>query len=418
MPPEALHVSVLPGEGVVARDDGTVLVADAVAADQEALLDALLSLDSHGDARVRETARLLGGHPGPTLALALFTTSAEGPSVLLSGSAELRVTPSEGAAWTLDGHEAVTYVDRRLPSDCLQVQLTVAGSRAEPSRRSNLTGGVVAGSGAMLRFTREPAGAAPAPPTTLTAKPPANSPEPEPQPATEPQRVTEPEGVESEEPATEPMLTEPSRPIPAPEPVQTPAFEAIDLFGGSDSDFGQVTGQVTDALPAELLVDGHADVAEVVVHGIMCSRGHFNRPDSRFCSLCGISMVHQTHNVVQGPRPPLGVLVLDDGTVHPLTRDLVLGREPAGADEVGAGTAVALALDDPELAMSRVHARVVLDGWDVRVEDAGSSNGTFVAGSPDSDWTRLEAGLPTTIAPGTRVRLGGRTLTFESHQRS
>ena len=153
------------------------------------------------------------------------------------------------------------------------------------------------------------------------------------------------------------------------------------------------------------------------VDGIYCSRGHFNSPESIFCTQCGISMVQQTHNRVRGPRPPLGVLVTDQGAVFSLVRDYIVGREPETAPEVLAGAAMAIALDDPKLAMSRIHTRILLDGWEVRVEDATSANGTFVAYG-EGAWTRLEPGLPTTVTPGTRIALGGRTLFFESHQRS
>jgi hypothetical protein len=376
---QALRVSVLPGEGVIAREGETVLVADIAGTEQEALLDALLNLASHGDERVRETGRLLCEHVSARrLTLGLFTSSPDGASVLLSGSAQLLLTLSDGETWALGGEEAVTYVDRRLPADCLQLRLTLGGSSAEPSRRSNLTGGVVGGSGAVLRFSEAPPGEA--------------------------------TPVVSEEPPTE-LLAHPEPNPPSLEQPEAPVFEAIDLFAPTNGE--QQTDDPGDALTA----DDDSDGADVLVQGIMCSRGHFNRPSSRFCSLCGISMVHQTHNLVQGVRPPLGVLVLDDGAVYPLTRDLVLGREPGAADDVASDAALPLLLDDPELSMSRVHARVVLDGWEVRIEDAGSSNGTFVAGPQDAGWTKLPAGVPTTILPGTRVSLGGRKLTFESHQR-
>lgn len=155
----------------------------------------------------------------------------------------------------------------------------------------------------------------------------------------------------------------------------------------------------------------------VMVEGIVCSRGHFTRPASRFCDRCGISMVQQTHNLVTGPRPPLGVLVLDDGSVHTLATDYVIGREPAVAEPVTAGVASPLLIEDDGLAMSRVHAHVVLDGWEVRVVDAHSANGTYVLEPGGAEWLRLEPGVPTTITAGSRVSMGGRTLTFESHQR-
>lgn len=193
----------------------------------------------------------------------------------------------------------------------------------------------------------------------------------------------------------------------------SPGFEAIDLFGPSEIDAASPAGDD----PA--IGDDHQTPAAgaKIVQGIVCSRGHFNRPDGKFCARCGISMVHQTHNIVSGERPPLGVLVLDDGSVFALRDDLVIGREPEASADVLNGSAQPLLLDDTALTLSRVHARVILDGWEVRVEDAGSANGTYVMGPSADAWTRLEPEQPTTIEPGSRLSVGGRTLTFESHQR-
>ena len=115
-----------------------------------------------------------------------------------------------------------------------------------------------------------------------------------------------------------------------------------------------------------------------------------------------------------GTRPSLGVLVLDDGSAYSLTNDYVLGREPGNAPEVIGGAALPLTLADPDLTMSRIHARITMSGWDVRVVDAGSANGTFVA-APGNDWTRLNPEEPVTIVPETRLRIGERTLVFDSN---
>jgi pSer/pThr/pTyr-binding forkhead associated (FHA) protein len=67
--------------------------------------------------------------------------------------------------------------------------------------------------------------------------------------------------------------------------------------------------------------------------------------------------------------------------------------------------------------MSRVHARILLDGWEVRVSDANSANGTFIS-VDGSEWSRLEPERPVTISPGVRISMGARTLAFETHQHS
>ena len=62
-------------------------------------------------------------------------------------------------------------------------------------------------------------------------------------------------------------------------------------------------------------------------------RGHFNRLDAYYCEICGLGMVQQTRVVVTGPRPSLGVLVLDDGTSYALDTDYLVGRSPGSPDE-------------------------------------------------------------------------------------
>ena len=74
------------------------------------------------------------------------------------------------------------------------------------------------------------------------------------------------------------------------------------------------------------------------VRGVYCKNRHFNDPRQLFCAVCGINMVQQTPVLVNGVRPPLGVVVLDDGSVFQLDTPYLLGRDPelgrAGAAEV------------------------------------------------------------------------------------
>ena len=71
-------------------------------------------------------------------------------------------------------------------------------------------------------------------------------------------------------------------------------------------------------------------------------------------------------------------MVVDDGSSYVLESDYVIGRDPEQADDVSHGRARALLPPDVKKAISRVHARIRLDGWNVTVADAGSANGTFV----------------------------------------
>ena len=151
-------------------------------------------------------------------------------------------------------------------------------------------------------------------------------------------------------------------------------------------------------------------VEPVVVDGTMCDRMHFNAPDAMFCRECGISMHEVTRNMRRQPRPPLGVLLVDDGRGYILDRDYVIGREPLLDGDVAAGRATPLPISDPEGSVSRLHLRISLVGWQVEVHDLGSSNGSVL----------YRAGGPRTLAPmdaaaldpGARVGVGRRTVQF------
>jgi FHA domain len=57
---------------------------------------------------------------------------------------------------------------------------------------------------------------------------------------------------------------------------------------------------------------------------------------------------------------------------------------------------------------------VRVDNWDVLLVDSGSRNGTLVAPPGQNQWARLAPRQSHRLVPGTRIRIGGRTLVFES----
>ncbi|MGE3289359.1 MAG: FHA domain-containing protein [Pseudonocardia sp.] len=148
--------------------------------------------------------------------------------------------------------------------------------------------------------------------------------------------------------------------------------------------------------------------------GHLCSRGHLNDPRSHFCVICGIRMNQQTGVLVLGPRPPLGLLVFDDGATYTVDAEYLLGRMPEVDDRVAEGTLRAISIEDRSGAVSRVHAEVRLNDWDVLLSDCNSRNGTHYAAPGEQAWTALRPGETHRLTPGMRVRLGGRTFVFES----
>ena len=61
-----------------------------------------------------------------------------------------------------------------------------------------------------------------------------------------------------------------------------------------------------------------------------------------------------------------------------LDANYVIGREPSLDSSVADGSARPLRLTDSEGLVSRIHAKVELDGWQVYISDLESANGTYI----------------------------------------
>jgi hypothetical protein len=195
------------------------------------------------------------------------------------------------------------------------------------------------------------------------------------------------------------------------ETPQTTALRSERILGVGP---GEAERPALDDGPATggLAIDARQD--EQQVHGYLCGRGHLNDPRARFCAMCGLPIEEQVDPPTPGPRPPLGLLVFDDGSTYTVDAEYLMGRMPEADDRVTSGNLRPLALEDTSGAVSRVHAQIVVDGWDASIVDAGSRNGTFVSPPGEQVWTQLPAGETHRLVPGTRVRIGGRSFQFES----
>ena len=399
-----LPLTPVPGDGVLCRLPGAVILA-LPGADQIERADDLVAL-------CRDVVTTAGGPPGRMLArrlAGLLSAADTAPAFCALGQAEAGIAvfvhgdvavdiDLPAGPLTLSGRDAATWVDRIVDESFTAVTARHAdGGPLAPDHRFDLRQGVTPASAFMLGRTGE------GPPEeedqtaigAVTVAPPP----PPPPPAEEAPVAPAAQGVEFEAVS----LIE-----PAPEPEHDHAHDHVH--------------EAREPLPlAAEPAPEPAPVAESVgveVDGIVCSRGHFNDPDSLFCSSCGISMVQQTHNLVKGPRPPLGFLVFDDGQTYQVDADYVIGRDPDGDDAVSSGRARPLVLDDAEGGISRRHASIELEGWQVVFADRGSTNGTYVWDAGSGQWRRLGTGERVAITPGTRLALGRRTMVFESpHER-
>jgi hypothetical protein len=201
-------------------------------------------------------------------------------------------------------------------------------------------------------------------------------------------------------PAAPAFATEPAVDLPPMrQPDPSAPFVAV-LLGGDGAE--STAGPAPDPRPRVL--------------GVMCVNDHFNDPNARYCALCGIAMTQSDQAKHEAPRPPLGFLLLDDGSAFRLDVDYVVGREPHQDPEVLGGSVRPLRINDAEGIVSRRHARISLVGWDVQVVDLGSANGTYLAYPGDAQRVQLRPNEPVVVRPGAQVTVGRRWLRFESHR--
>jgi hypothetical protein len=387
----------LAGHGVIARYGPLVAVTDGRGPAPDPLLSALAetaaSAGDGGDLVLRAARTALACSGQPAWACAGVTTDG-GVAVLVHGRAVATVHIDGGPEITLTASDSVIPVSRKFAGASITFRLAI-GHPAPPDPQFWLGEGVVRGGGLAVTVTADMS-AMPVPPD---APPAAVLPE-VPVMTRVPPTVLEIDAlagmpgsgttVNSDEWfAQRPLASPATRHSPT---AETPAVETL------------------EAGPHAEEIAGNEDPRAVLVEGVLCSRDHFNDPSARACRQCGIGLEQPPGNVQRRQRPPLGVLVLDDGTRFPLDGDYVLGREPAFDSDVIDGRARPLRINDPNGTVSRLHLRISLIGWQVEVSDLGSANGSVLQSSGGE--RILVPFVPTMIEPGARIGIGHRSMQY------
>ncbi len=425
-----LRLVPVPGAGLVARWPGFALAVAGGDETARAELVELVRAASAESAGATTFAHRLAGYitSADPEALPSFAALADGDvgiAVLLRGDARLEAV-NGGEATVLTGADRPTWVDDYLREEYTSITVVVgAGGPGPAADLVDLEAGVVPGRGAAFLLRGAPAAEEP-PPADGVGDDPEPEREEEPGPVEEPVLAAEPEPEEEPEPEPEEE--------PEPEPEEEPEPE-LDGDAGEPSadrpfvtiDFGAL-GDVAAREPLPVAKDATEDAVPLgtgpkpveapsgaKVRGLRCIRGHFNHPRARYCALCGISMVQQTQVLVEGERPPLGILVFGDGKTVALDSSYLLGRDPSVDGAVRTGELRPIELDDPDQILSRVHCEVRLSEWDVQLVDRNSSNGTFVRTEDAEEWRRLDPAEPATLGPGMEARVGSHRFVFESH---
>jgi hypothetical protein len=465
------------GDGVLARQgDLVLLIHPAGGPFTDRLLELLADAARTGASGLQFTDRVsaefdadataadLAAEQGP--AVVAFGPAGGGTAVVVYGSGWAEVTTAHGAQ-RLTAGEPYGRLRCVLPSSLIMVRAgvqAVAGP-AETDPYLRLADGVVRAVALLyspaetiaeavgqarsvapdLGLVPDVNPAAPAAveqPTPVEQLPPVEEPVLAPEPVLDEvqQAASEPSADQIEEPGPEyhatrvdpaaqfapPPVPDPYAAAPlAPDPYAAPAPPLDDAprpdFGSIPLGADQAGDEVPerDQLPLGAEAPGPEDLGLVempaaMVEGVYCKNGHFNDPEARYCAVCGGQLDKMRQ---KGDRPPLGVLILGDGSVCQLDADYVIGREPTLNSAVAAGRARGLRLMDASGVVSRMHARVELDGWRVFITDLNSANGTQVLMPGERNATNLEPGVRIPLVSGTQIRLGGEYgLQYDSHR--
>jgi FHA domain len=389
------------GSGLVGRWGDVLLVVaeadEAVVAQLVKHCEAVAQADGDGRMLSRRLAGFLTTFDDEPPAFAAAAPIATGLAVFIQGSAEVVV----GDEFTISGAASLAWVDRLVPWPVDTLTMTVGSSSRSAHGPYNLQRGSVPGAG--LTMSHASASDSSVVPSR------SDSDELDGDRAQEaPKASAEGSQERSQGPPELPLDRWPGR---GDEP---PSFESVVIDARAP---GVDDEAPRPPLPVISKDSGDRPVSRgPVVRGVYCKNGHFNDARVLFCAVCGINMVQQTPVVTDGPRPPLGVLVLDDGSAFQLDADYVLGRDPTHDDDVRSGRIRGITLSDADKSVSRAHARIELRQWDVMLIDNSSANGTYIAAEGENSWTPLSPGVPHTLTSGSRIRLGSRTLAFNSYR--
>ena len=396
----------VPGDGVLAREGDLVLLGSIADADFADSLVALLAVVADAGDDGRQLASVVeeavarsvtwpaaAGEPGR--AVVAFGPLGSGLVLAVCGAAWADIATADGVQRLVSVHQGVqlrcvvsgpvTEVQAGLGSD--------RGGGARTDRFSHLDRGAIHAGGLIYTPERPPGPDAPSVAWPMPRAGAGAVPEQEPDVAMA-------------------AASGPAEPAGAAGEAGQP-FESVLLVGESMAGIDR-----QPALPLESAApDARAqDAPQAVVTGVYCKNGHFDDPAARFCAVCGISMNQQTLVPRPGPRPPLGVLAFDDGSVFQLDSDYVVGRDPALSPAVAAGRARPLCVADDFGTVSRAHAAIQLDGWRVAVTDLDSANGTRLRHRDDEPDQPLVPRVPADLLPGSHVDLGGCGFRYESHR--
>ncbi len=375
---DEIRVGVIAGNGAVVRLGETVIIVGETGAGPSNLIEQMTETVARhtGEEQIRELARLALASEDAS-PLAVVSLGAEQASIFLYGDIDL-VTPG-GRVCGSDHVLGVTEVAAFDPG----FSVTRHGEAApELAGWNDLRAGSVPGGGVVVG---SPVGA----------------------------DTPSPARDQDEGDTTEMYIPTDLQPAAEDAPFDSVSLtEAVDLSDRSPLPIDDAETEAPEAVePAR---PAYEEPAQVL--GVYSPRGFFNHPDARYCSRTGVKMgASHTKVLTEGPRPPLGVITLDDGSTLTVQWNTVIGRDPATDETVQREEAAPFVVSDDEQSVSRRHALLELVDWDVLISDLGSRNHTYIQLGPDQPLRALAAGERTVLKSGTVVHIGNRSFVYNEH---
>jgi hypothetical protein len=223
-----------------------------------------------------------------------------------------------------------------------------------------------------------------------------DQPDREPVSAPEPESVATPVAVEDEDPDNDaPLDGQATEAMPP--PFANGLFDNDDLENGDTQLMAPLPAPFASAVPPT-----NADPDSMIM-AVICPYGHLSSEAATGCRICGSAIPPQGPRMV--PRPVLAVLRGSDGTTTAVDRAVLVGRAPSD-ERSNARAPRLMTVPSPGQDISRSHAEVAPDGWQIQVTDLHSTNGTVIVGPGGRERIELPPGQPVHVELGSVMELG------------
>jgi hypothetical protein len=424
-----------PGPGLVCRRPSALLY---VTAPDAALVDAFATSEDGAELQALASATVAAGFD-----VCPYVSLAWDDGIRVMAFGDIAVETDQPSLPMLSGAGSRTWVEHRLVL-AGRVVVEVAGGAVDEA--TDLAAGTVAAGGFRLELGAPPAtSVAPPPPAATTdsvdetAAVTRITPDPAPSPSAPAGGPSDAVmAIDPDDPAAALAAIQAAAVGADGEPVHPAGMASTSPTSSSTSPISAAPAAEPSPVPVEwsdehhdpdvtlpppisevLLADVHGgdtDGRSSLVDAKLCTNGHANPPTAATCGVCGDFLAPGNGAVVHVPRPSLGRLQLDDGELIELDQELLIGRNPDRDEEPSrARLRRVKALGDK---VSRSHLAVRFQGWDVLVDDLGSTNGTFVVAHPGGQVMPLEPGRAQMVEPGAVVYFGSRSMTVLGRESS